>query len=162
VIRRVFAIALALAIALAVALPMLALAQRRPAGQPARAVEVATDKVVRDSAGNVVFNREVFSYPRGTRRDPFASLITSGDIRPMLADLEVIAISLDPTGRNSVATLKDVSTSELYRVRVGSVFGRMRVTAIRQREVGLAIDEFGFTRQEVLSINVPSRGGRTP
>jgi hypothetical protein len=38
----------------------------------------------------------------------------------------------------------------------------MRVTAIRQREVALAIDEFGFTRQEVLSINVPSGGGRTP
>lgn len=154
---------LTLLVAAGVAAPLVAEAQRRPT-QPARRpqVQVPTDQIARDSAGNVVFNREVFSYPSEGRRDPFASLITSGDIRPLLADLTIVGIALDPTGRNSVATLKDVSTNELYRVRVGSVFGRMRVTAIRQREVGLAIDEFGFTRQEVLSLNVPARGGRTP
>lgn len=156
-------IVLTFLVALGLAAPLAAEAQRRPQ-QPARrpAVEVPTDQIVRDSAGNVVFNREVFTYPAQGRRDPFLSLITSGDIRPLLADLTIVGIALDPTGRNSVATLKDVSTNELYRVRVGSVFGRMRVTAIRQREVGLAIDEFGFTRQEVLSLNVPARGGRTP
>jgi hypothetical protein len=154
--------ALLLLLAVAVTIPVLAQG-RRPA-RPARPAgpEIKTDALVRDSAGNVIFNREVYAYPGANRRDPFASLITSGDIRPLLADLVIVAISLDPTGRNSVATLKDVSTNELYRVRNGSVFGRMRVTAIRQREVGLAIDEFGFTRQEVLSINVPSGGGRTP
>lgn len=154
---------LSLVSAAAFALPALAEAQRRPT-QPARRpqVEVPTEGVVRDSSGNVVFNREVFAYPSQGRRDPFASLITTGDIRPLMADLQIVGIALDPTGRNSVATLKDVSTNELYRVRVGSVFGRMRVTAIRQREVGLAIDEFGFTRQEVLLLNVPDRGGRTP
>lgn len=149
-----------LALALCVALPMVAEAQQ--GRRPARPVNVPTSGVVRDSAGNVVFNREVYRYPRAGRRDPFASLITTGDIRPLLADLDIVGIILDPTGRNSVATLKDMSTNEIYRVRVGSVFGRMRVTAIRQREVALAIDEFGFTRQETLSINVPSGGGRTP
>lgn len=129
---------------------------------PPEKVVVPVPELPRDSAGNVIFNREVYSYPRSGRRDPFASLITTGDIRPILADLEIVGIILDGTGRNSVATLRDVSTSEIYRVRVGSTFGRMRVTAIRQREVGLAIDEFGFTRQETLSITVPSRGGRTP
>lgn len=152
--RAVFAL-----VAVAVTLPVLAQGRRpaRPAGP-----QINTDALVRDSAGNVLFNREVYSYPGGNRRDPFASLITSGDIRPLLADLVIVAISLDPTGRNSVATLKDISTNELYRVRNGSVFGRMRVTAIRQREVGVAIDEFGYTRQEVLSINVSRGGGRTP
>lgn len=150
-------------VALLVAVPVLVTAQGRrpqPAG-PAK-IEVPTPELPRDSAGNIIFNREVYSYSRSGRRDPFASLITSGDIRPILADLEIVGIILDGTGRNSVATLRDVSTSEIYRVRVGSTFGRMRVTAIRQREVSLAIDEFGFTRQEVLSITVPSRGGRTP
>lgn len=146
-------------LAIAVALPVLASAQARRQQRPAAPAKpkVSTEGVVRDSSGNVVFNREVFAYPSAGRRDPFASLITSGDIRPLLADLEVVAIIYDATGRSSVATLKDVSTNEIYRVRVGSVFGRMRVTAIRQREVSLAIDEFGFTRQETLAITVPSR-----
>lgn len=147
-------------VAAAAIVPVLASAQARRAGQrPATpaAAKVSTEGIVRDSSGNVIFNREVFSYPRSGRRDPFASLITSGDIRPILSDLEIVAIIYDASGRSSVATLKDVSTNEIYRVRVGSVFGRMRVTAIRQRDVSLAIDEFGFTRQETLSITVPSR-----
>ncbi len=148
---------------LLVAVPILVTAQGdrpQPAAEAPPAVPIPD--LPRDSAGNIIFNREVYSYPRSGRRDPFASLITTGDIRPILADLEIVGIILDGAGRNSVASLRDVSTSEIYRVRVGSTFGRMRVTAIRQREVSLAIDEFGFTRQEVLSITVPSRGGRTP
>jgi len=150
-------------LAIAAAIPVQAQQARRgaQAARPAAAA-INTEGVVRDSSGNVVFNREVYAYPSTGRRDPFASLITSGDIRPILADLDIVGIILDPSGRSSVATLKDRSTNEVYRVRVGSLFGRMRVTAIRQREVALAIDEFGFTRQEVLSINVPSGGGRTP
>lgn len=148
---------------IAAGLPLLAAAQgRRAGGGQSRRPEVATENVKRDSAGNVVFNREVYSYPGSARRDPFASLLESGDIRPMLQDLQVVAITLGATERQSVATLKDASTNEIYRVRVGSVFGRMRVTAIRQREIAVAIDEFGNTRQETLSINVPVGGGRTP
>ncbi|WKW13037.1 hypothetical protein Strain138_002351 [Pseudogemmatithrix spongiicola] len=159
--RRILAIA---AVLVAVAVPMLGGAQggRRPAAAASARVEVPTDGLKRDSAGNVIFNREVYSYPLSGRRDPFSSLIESGDIRPMLQDLEVVAITLAPTDRQSIATLRDVSSSEIYRVRVGSVFGRMRVVAIRQREVVLAIDEFGNTRQETLSINVSAGGGRTP
>jgi hypothetical protein len=131
--------------------------------QPQRAKPaVNTDAVQRDSAGNVVFNREVYGYPKSGRRDPFSSLIETGDIRPMLQDLQVLAITLAQTERQSIATLQDVSSKEIYRVRVGSVFGRMRVVSIRQRDVVLAIDEFGNTRQETLSINVPVGGGRTP
>ncbi len=155
--RRVW---VALAV-LALSLPGAASAQgrnRRPAAPPK--AEVKIPEFARDSAGNILFNREVYSYPRSGRRDPFASLITSGDMRPLLADLEIVGIIL--AGGNSVATLRDISTGEIYRVRTGSTMGRIRVTAIRQREVALSIDEFGFTRQEVLSINVPSRGGRTP
>jgi hypothetical protein len=138
-------------------LPSMVLAQggrRRP--------QVSTDRVQRDSAGSVVFSREVYNYPSSGRRDPFASLIESGDVRPLLQDLVVVAITLAPSERQSIATLKDVSSGEIYRARVGTVFGRMRVVAIRQRDVVLAIDEFGNTRQETLSITVPVGGGRTP
>ncbi len=110
----------------------------------------------------IEFRREVFSYRASGRRDPFASLISTGDIRPLFSDLLVAGIVYDPTGRNSVAMLQDVSTGELYRARVGSVFGRLRVTSIREKQVGVAIDEFGFTRQETLSLNIPVPGERTP
>lgn len=139
-------------------LPALASAQ----ANNRRRVTVPTDGVKRDSSGAVIFNREVYNYPSSGRRDPFSSLIETGDIRPMLQDLEIVAITLAPSPAQSIATLKDVSSNEIYRVRVGSVFGRLRVVAIRQRDVVLAIDEFGNTRQETLSITVPVGGGRTP
>jgi hypothetical protein len=157
--RTVTVIAL---LATAATLPMLADAQgRRAAARPPAAPQVSTDGLQRDSSGNVLFSREVYNYPSQGRRDPFSSLITTGDIRPMIADLQVVAITLGQSDRTSIATLKDKSSNEIYRVRVGSVFGRLRVTAIRQREVVVEIDEFGYTRQESLSINVPV-GGRTP
>jgi hypothetical protein len=149
---------------LVIAVPLIVVAQaRRPGTQaPAAPPSIPIADLPRDSAGNLIFRREVYSYQRGARRDPFVSLILTGDMRPLVADLEIAGIMYDPTGRNSFATLKDASTGEIYRARVGSVFGRVRVTAIRQREVAVAVDEFGFTRQAVLSITVPSRGGRTP
>jgi hypothetical protein len=114
-----------------------------------------------DSAGRMVLLREEFVYERRGRRDPFASLIASGEIRPLFADLRVTGILVDAAQSNSVAMLKDISTNQLYRAKVGSVFGRIRVTAIRANEVALAIDEFGNTRQEVLMLKDP-RKEKTP
>ena len=154
-IRRIAASALAL-----VAVGIVAEAQ-----PPAAPPEVAVPKIEfpTDSLGRILFARETYAYPRDGRRDPFASLIATGDIRPIFEDLVVTGIIVDDvTGRNSQAILKDVSTNELYRARVGSVFGRIRVTSIRPGEVGLSIDEFGFPRQEVLSQIKPSPATRTP
>lgn len=158
-IRRI-AILVAL-VATTATLPMLVHAQAGRGARAAAAPKVSTDGLQRDSSGNVLFSREVYNYPSQGRRDPFSSLITTGDIRPMIADLQIVAITLGQSDRTSIATLKDKSSNEIYRVRVGSVFGRLRVTAIRQREVTVEIDEFGYKRQESLSINVPV-GGRTP
>lgn len=157
-IRRLMVLA---AVATLVASPCsspLAAQGKAPRKAPAPEVPAAP----RDSAGKIVFEREIYRYPGAGRRDPFASLIATGDIRPIFADLLLSGIVYDPSGRNSRATLRDVSTNELYRARVGSVFGRIRVTAIRQREVQFAIDEFGNTRQETLSLTVPSTNERTP
>jgi hypothetical protein len=96
--------------------------------------------------------REVFDYDGGGRRDPFASLIGTAEIDPHLADLRVTSILMDPTGRNSVAILRDSPSKQQYRVRVGQSIGRLRVIAIRQRSVTFAIEEFGFSRQETLTI----------
>ena len=137
------------------------LAAQQPAGGARRPVAVPTVQFPVDSQGRIIFRREVFSYPRDGRRDPFASLIATGDIRPLFADLIISVITEHPDPRQSMATLKDRSTGELYRARVGSVFGRIRITYIRAGEVGVAIDEFGFTRRETLTLSA-QRGGRNP
>lgn len=151
----------------ALLLVALALASVSVAGQapaPAAAPAAAAPKLIdfpKDSSGRIIFARETFTYNRGGRRDPFASLIATGDIRPLIEDLALTGVIVDPAGRNSIALLKDVSASRLYRARVGQVFGRVRVTAIRPREVVLTIDEFGSSRQETLTLQAPSRE-RTP
>lgn len=105
--------------------------------------------------------REVFEYDAGGRRDPFASLLATSDLRPLLIDLRLAAIAYDPNGRNSVAVLRDLTSKEQYRVKVGQTLGRMRVAAIQPRSVTFTIQEFGLSRQETLTMNDTTRV-RTP
>lgn len=106
-----------------------------------------------DTAQNVVLRREVFSYEQSGRRDPFVSLMTVGELRPMISDLVLVGVLIDPTGRNSVAVLRDINTKEQYRARVGQQLGRMRVARIAQKSVTFTIEEFGYSRQQVLAMD---------
>jgi hypothetical protein len=106
-----------------------------------------------DTAGKVVLRREVFAYEQSGRRDPFVTLMTVGELRPMISDLAISGILIDPTGRNSVAVLRDVSSKEQYRVKVGQQLGRMRVARITQKAVTFTIEEFGYSRQQELAMD---------
>jgi hypothetical protein len=114
-----------------------------------------------DTSHIVTINREVFQYSAAGRRDPFASLLTTSQLRPTIADLRLTTIAYDPTGANSVAILRDLGTKEQYRVKVGSTLGRMRVVRIEPKIVTFALEEFGFSRQETLSLSDSTRT-RTP
>ncbi len=95
--------------------------------------------------------REVFAY-RGSGRDPFMSLLRSGDVRPLLQDLRVTTITYNAQfPSNSVAVLRDTTVNRRYTVRVGDELGRLRVVEIRPREVVVVVDEFGQERQVVLT-----------
>jgi hypothetical protein len=107
---------------------------------------------VHDSTPRVLIEREVFDYDAGNRRDPFVSLMTSSELRPLITELKLVAVAYDPVGGNSVAVLRDLTSKEQYRLRVGQTLGRMRVAAIHEKEVVFTIEEFGFSRQEVLSM----------
>jgi hypothetical protein len=112
----------------------------------------AVDRAADDTAGTArTIYREVYDYEAAGRRDPFASLLGTGEIKPIITDLRVTSILFDPTG-NSVAVLRDLTSREQYRVRPGQTIGRLRVVAIRQRSVTFAIEEFGYSRQETLTI----------
>jgi hypothetical protein len=101
----------------------------------------------------VLITRETYAYTGTAKRDPFVSLMNTEELRPLLTDLKLVAVALDPTGRNSVAVLRDVSTKEQYRVKVGQELGRMRVAAIHEKEVVFGIEEFGYSRQESLAMS---------
>jgi hypothetical protein len=75
------------------------------------------------------------------------------ELRPLLGDLKLVAVAFDATGRNSVAVLRDLSTKEQYRVKVGQEIGRMRVAAIHEKNVVFGIEEFGYSRQESLAMS---------
>lgn len=129
-------------------------AQVPPSGStPATPVRKAAAAPVK-KASRVSFEREVFAYVGMGRRDPFASPIETGELRPLLSDLRLVGIIYDAGGRNSVAVLRDLSTTQQYRAKTGQLLGRLRVSQIRPQEVVLTIEEFGFSRQEVLQLNL--------
>ena len=128
-------------------------ANTTPAAAPAPAPKSAEPEVL--------INRESYAYPGAGRRDPFVSLMNTEELRPLLSDLKLVAVALDPTGRNSVAVLRDLSTKEQYRVKVGQELGRMRVAAIHAKDVVFGIEEFGYSRQESLAMVMDSTKVRT-
>lgn len=136
--------------------------KRRPAPSPAAAGRAtATDSAAGSAAvssapaakgARAAFERETFAYDRSGRRDPFISLMTTSELRPLVSDLRLVGVTYDESGRNSVAVLRDIGTKDQYRVRVGVSLGRMRVASITPRTVVFTIEEFGYSRQETLAL----------
>lgn len=107
-------------------------------------------------AGAATFMRESFRYDRSGRRDPFVSLMSYGELRPLITELRVTSIAYDPSG-GSIAVLRDLGTKEQYRVRVGESLGRMRVARIAQKAITFTIEEFGYSRTETLALVDPKK-----
>jgi hypothetical protein len=120
----------------------------------AKPVVVLAKAAPADTIPPDAIQRELFQYPSDGRRDPFVSLLTTSELRPAMSDLRLTGILVDNSGGDhSVATLRDISTTnnnKQYRVSVGSVLGRMRVSAIRFKTIVFTIDEFGTTRDDSL------------
>jgi len=128
-------------------------AQAKPKPKPiAKPDSAKADSAKADSTAPPTMVRELYSY-EGGGRDPFLSLLKSGNIRPLLSDLKLVGIYYD--GRftaRSVAVLRDVTNNKIYRVKPGDIIGRLKVTSIRPREIVFTVQEFGFERQESLQL----------
>ena len=131
------------------ALALAALCVAAPLAAQARA---ETPSRADTSAAAMTLVREVFAY-EGGGRDPFMSLLRTGDIRPLLSDLRLVGIYYDSRyPARSVAVLRDVTNSKIYRVKSGEIIGRLKTTTIRPREIVFTVQEFGFERRETLSL----------
>jgi hypothetical protein len=133
--------------------------QEKTVEKPATKTETAAGSTsVTAPRPGAPFEREIFAYDRAGRRDPFVSLMSTSELRPLVSDLRLVAVAFDPSGHNSVAVLRDVNTKDQYRIRVGQSLGRMRVSAINPKSVTFTIEEFGFSRQEVLGLGDSNKG----
>jgi len=108
------------------------------------------------SKSEISLVRETFNYSADGRRDPFMSLMKTGELRPAVSDLKLVTVIYDPAGR-SVAILRDLTTKEQYRIKVGQTLGRMRVASIQPKSVTFTVIAIGTTFQEVLALNDTTR-----
>lgn len=147
---------------LACALAMLAAALPAAAQQsgrgPAGDSVAAPTQITIEGEPRLVFEREVYTYPAGARRDPFRPL-TSTDSGPLFQDLQLrmILFSREHPGR-SVVVLQDAA-KKTHRLRRGDAVGSATVVDIGPRRVLFSVVEFGVRRQEVLELKPNNREG---
>ena len=150
-IRRLLVAAAALAVTASAAA-----AQQGAKGAMAKSPTVARRDTAKQApraaaeAETPVVMREAYTYEGAGRRDPFYPLIMTSELRPLLRELVLTSVIFDPTGRRSVAVMRDQSGTTQYRVTTGMLLGRMRVTEIRPKAVFFTIQEFGSDRRDSL------------
>ncbi|HVX89318.1 MAG TPA: hypothetical protein VG940_10355, partial [Gemmatimonadales bacterium] len=131
------------------------LARRAERARANSIAKVAQDSARADSvarARETEVLRETFSYA-GASRDPFASVVAQGTSGPDLADMVLVAVLADArSARNSVAILREKQGTRRWRVKVGDRIGSATVSLITVHDVTFSVQDFGFERQETLSL----------
>ena len=142
----------------AAAQPAPAPAQPAPAPvatQPDSAAPQGQDPAWADSvrkAKEMEMSRETFAYS-GAPRDPFNSLLNAAKSGPEVADLQLVGIYQNlQTPTASVAVFREKDGGKRHKLRSGDQLGRSRVLQIRDRDVVFMIEDFGFERQDTLSL----------
>lgn len=132
------------------------LAATTPAADSAAADTVSlTDAAVADSirrAREIEVMRETFAYSGGSR-DPFASLLNTSATGPEIGNLDLVGVYQNlRNSDNSIVVLREKATAKRYKLRVGDQLGRARLVQIRPRDAVFTIRDFGYERQETLSL----------
>jgi hypothetical protein len=132
------------------------LAARTPGADSAKTDTLTlADAAVSDSirkSREIEVMRETFAYSGGAR-DPFASLLNTTSAGPEISSLELVGVYQNlRDSDNNVVVLRDKGTAKRYKLRVGDQVGRARLVQIRPRDAVFTIRDFGFERQETLSL----------
>jgi len=104
----------------------------------------------------LVYEREVFSYQGGDRRDPFQPLTQDNQLGPRFQELSLQGIIYSDVPGQSLAILQ-AGGGRVLRARVGDVVGNSRIIEISPTRVVMAVENFGTIRQEILEL--PQREG---
>lgn len=134
------------------AAPAPAVDAQAAAADSAEAARIAAARTDSASVTGPTARRETFAYTGGSR-DPFESLLDMASAGPELPDLQLVGIYQDLAyNSNSVALLRDRTNDRRFKLRVGDQLGRLKVAQIRQKDVVFIVEDFGFERQETLSL----------
>jgi hypothetical protein len=129
--------------------------ERAAAQKPDSATPLGQDAAWADSvrkAKEMEMSRETFAYS-GAPRDPFNSLLNMAKSGPEVADLQLVGIYQNlRSPEASVAVFREKEGGKRHKLRSGDQLGRSRVLQIRDRDVVFMIEDFGFERQDTLSL----------
>jgi Tfp pilus assembly protein PilP len=141
----------------ALCLGLVALVTGMSAQQPDQHVQQEVERALPSAAEvTLVYEREVYLYRPGGRRDPFRPLTDDDEMGPRFERLSLQGI-IYSTGRGASVALMGDGTGRVHRVRQGDVLGNARVVEIGPARVVMAVEVFGTTRQEILELQ--RRGG---
>ncbi len=114
---------------------------------------------------DLVFEREVFSYPTFERRNPFRPL-TGAESGPRFEELVLLGIISSANSAGSVALLGTRAGgsggASTYRVREGENLGNVRVLEIRPQQLLVAVSEFGVTENRTMELRRAEPGEPSP
>jgi hypothetical protein len=128
-----------------------AVASTKPDSASAQGQDAAWADSVR-KAKEMEMSRETFAYS-GSPRDPFNSLLNMAKSGPEVADLQLVGIYQNLRSPNaSVAVFREKDGGKRHKLRAGDQLGRSRLTQIHDRDVVFVIEDFGFERQDTLSL----------
>ena len=120
----------------------------------------------------LVFEREVFTYPGFARRNPFRPLTGSNQGGPRFESLRVLGIiysdqpsmSTAMLGTSAVEVSEDganvsVGVGQSWYLKVGQSIGNIRVVEIRPDQVVVEVEEFGLTERKTMQLQIRRLGG---
>lgn len=120
----------------------------------------------------LVFEREVFTYPTFARRNPFMPLTGSNQGGPRFEALRVLGIihSDDPRASTAMLGTSTVNVSadgasvtvaqgQSWYLKVGQSIGNIRVVEIRRDQVVVEVEEFGLTERKTMQLQIRRLGG---
>lgn len=116
---------------------------------PAPAVPGVPGDRARDTVPR--YERESWSYPVLTGRNPFRPPSADAGAGPSLESLRLSGILYSPAV-GSIAILADPDTGRRYRLREGDVVGAARLVALRPGSATFRVSEFGLVRRVTLQV----------
>jgi len=138
----------------------------------------SSDRAGGGSGNEMVFEREVFTYPANGRRNPFVPVGNLSADGPRIEDTRLLGIIHHPDSAYSLVLLgisggqggtRDILNADTgagtgratVRLRLGEVLGRLRIARIREDHIVIEADLPQGPATEVLTISRPAVGRRS-